>query len=131
MAAPLGIDITGVLDVDPYLSFADPGRSAADAIMRSLFHEPGALWWAPDRGWHLAQHLHTFLDVEAIESGVRAQVEADERVESADVHVERLGSECRITIEVVFTGDPDATTFTISVDQVGTVILEQDGQEVT
>jgi hypothetical protein len=131
MAAPLGIDIAGVLVVAPFLSFAVPGRSGGDAFIGSLFHAPGSLWWAPDRGWHLAQHLHTFFDSEAIESGVRAQVEADERVESAEVRAERLGSECRITIEVVFTSDPQATTFTISVDQVGTVILEQDGQEVT
>jgi hypothetical protein len=130
MAAPLGIDIAGVLDVDEYLSFADPGRSAADAVMRSLFHEPGALWWAPDRGWHLAQHLHGFFDPDAIESGVRAQVEADERVESADVKAEQFGTDCRLTIEVVFTSDPSATTFTISVDQAANIILEQDGREV-
>lgn len=125
MPAPLGIDIAGVQDVDPYLSFATPQRSAADAVMRSLFHEPGALWWAPDRGWHLAQHLHGFFDAEVIESGVKAQVEADERVESVEVRAEQFGTECQLTIEVVWTNDSAATTFTVTVDRAGSVILEQ------
>lgn len=124
MPAPLGIDIAGVHDVDRYLSFADPGHSAADAVSRGLFHAPGALWWAPDLGFHLGQLLHGTFDADRIENGIKQQIETDERVESVEVSAESLGSETRVTIVVVFTGDPAATTLTITADQAGNVILE-------
>lgn len=125
MANALGIDILGVQDVDPFLSLGSRRQSAAESVMRVLFHEPGALWWAPDRGYHLARHLHAFLDdPEAIETAVRGQLEADERVDSVDVTVTVLGREMRIEIDLILTNDPNAVTFTLTVDQLGAVLLD-------
>lgn len=128
MANALGIDILGVQDVDPFLSFGSRRQSAAESVMRVLFHEPGALWWAPDRGYHLARHLHAFLnDPDAIETAVRAALEADERVDSVDVVATVLGREMRLGIDLFLTNDPNAVSFTLTVDQAGQAILENEG----
>jgi|SRR5690606_4778737 len=124
MANALGIDILGVQDIDPFLSFGSRRESAAHSVMRVLFHDPGALWWAPDRGYHIARHLHGFFDAEAIEAAVRGQLEADERVESVDVVATVLGRELRLEIELVLTNDPTAVTFTVQVSDLGAVLLE-------
>jgi hypothetical protein len=118
----LGRDILGVTDIDVHLTIGTRRRSAAESIVRALFHEPGALWWAPDRGYHIARHLHAFFDAEAIESAVRAQLEADERTESASVVATQLGSELRLEIELVLTRDPTAVTLVVQVSEIGALL---------
>jgi len=126
MAEPqaLGIDILGVQDVDAFLSFGSRRRSAGESVMRVLFHEPGALWWAPDRGYHLARLLHGFFNADEIEQTVKAQLEADERVDSVEVVATQLGSELRIEIDVLLTNDPTAVSFTVSVSEIGAILLD-------
>src|SRR5690349_4752607 len=113
MAEPqaLGIDILGVQDVDAFLSFGSPRQSAGESVMRVLFHEPGALWWAPDRGYHLARLLHGFFNADEIEQTVKGQLEADERVESVEVVATQLGNEVRLEVDVLLTNDPTAVSF--------------------
>ena len=120
----LGIDILGVQDIDPFLSIGSRRQSAAESVMRVLFHEPGALWWAPDRGYHLARHLHVFFDADAIETAVKAQLEADERVDSVDVVATALGRELRLEIDLILTNDPNAVSFTLQVSELGEVLLD-------
>lgn len=126
MAEPqaLGIDILGVQDVDAFLSFGPPRQSAGESVMRVLFHEPGALWWAPDRGYHLARLLHGFFNADEIEQTVKGQLEADERVESVEVVATQLGNEVRLEVDVLLTNDPTAVSFTVSVSALGEVLLE-------
>jgi hypothetical protein len=123
MANALGIDILGVQDIDPYLSLGSRRQAAAESVMRSLFHEPGALWWAPDRGYHLARNLHTTFDPDAIESAVKTQLESDERVDSVIVVATALGRELRLEIQLFLTDDPTAVTFTLHVSELAEVLL--------
>lgn len=120
--AALGIDIKGVSDVDPFLTLASGPRSAAEAVMRSLLHQPGVLWWAPERGHDLHQHLHAFFDQERIELAVRQQCEADERVESAEVNAALLGSELQLRVDLTLTQDETRVTFTLTIGSLGEVI---------
>jgi hypothetical protein len=120
--AVLGRDIKGVTDIDPFLTLADGPRSAAEAVMRSLLHNPGILWWAPDQGHNLTQYLHGFFDQERVELGVRQQCERDERVDSAGVTATLLGSELQIRVDLVLTQDSAQVSFTLNIDSLGAVI---------
>ena len=118
----LGIDVAGIADVDLFLNSADAKLSAAEAVMRSLLHDPGKLWWAPQRGYSLLQHLHGFFDRERIERAVRNQCEQEERVESAEVSAEKFGSELLLTIKLSLTDDDSRVTLTLSVNDVGEIL---------
>jgi hypothetical protein len=118
----LGIDIAGVDDVDLFLSSADPSRSAAEAVMRSLQHAPGTLWWAPDLGLDMNQFLHGFFDPARVQTQVQACCEREERVRSADVSVAQLGNEIKVTINLIFIDGSTPATLTLSIDQLGSVL---------
>ncbi len=120
--AVLGTDIGGVLDIDPFLTLVDGPRAAAEAVMTSILHSAGVLWWAPDLGYDLNQHLHGFFDEERIRLGVQQQAEQEERVESADVSVVRLGTDLQVMVELVLTQDGSKVSFTITIDQLGEVL---------
>lgn len=120
----LGIDIRGVDDIDLYLSYGDEKQSTGDSIVRVLFHEAGALWWAPDRGYHLARHLHGFFNKDQIQENVKSQIEADERVDSCTVTVEEFGRECRIKIEATLIQNAGAVEYTVSVSELGVILQD-------
>ena len=122
MPRALGLDIGGVEDVDLFLSYSDPPRAAAEAVMRGLLHSPGKLWWAPDLGFDVRGLLHQFFDAERIERAVQTQVETDERVDSAEVSATALGDELRITVNLVLTQNPAKVEFTLTVNQLGEVL---------
>lgn len=118
----LGTDIKGVTDVDPFLTLASGPRATAEAVMRSLLHQPGILWWAPERGHDLHQHLHAFFDQERIELAIQQQCEADERVQSAVVAATLLGNELQIQVELTLTQDETRVQFTLTIGSLGDVI---------
>lgn len=118
----LGIDIKGVTDIDRFLTLASPARAAAEAVMRSLLHAAGILWWAPDRGHDLHQHLHTAFDSEQIELAVQQQAEADERIQSASVTTAQFGSDLQLRIELVLTQDETKVTLTGTLSALGELI---------
>lgn len=120
--AILGKDIKGVTDVDPFLTVTNGPRAAAEAVMRSLLHNPGVLWWAPDQGHNVQNYLHGFFDQERIELGVRQQAERDERVESASVVATLLGQELQLRIDLVLTQDQAKVTLTLNIGSLGEVI---------
>lgn len=122
MANALGIDIGGVEDVDRFLSYSDGPRAAAEGVMRGLLHAPGKLWWAPDLGYDLRGALHQFFDAERIQRAVQAQVETDERVESADVTAVAFGEELRVSVNLILTQDGAKVQFTLTVNQLGAVL---------
>jgi hypothetical protein len=122
MANALGIDIGGVEDVDLFLSYVAGPRAAAEAVMRSLLHSPGKLWWAPDLGYDVRGELHRFLDAERTERAVQTQAENEERVDSAQVTVTALGDEIRIAVELILTQDGSKVQFTLTVNQLGEVL---------
>lgn len=90
--------------------------------MRSLLHQPGVLWWAPERGHDLHQHLHAFFDQERIELAVRQQCEADERVAAAEVNATLLGSELQLRVDLTLTQDESRVSFTLTIGSLGQVI---------
>lgn len=118
----LGIDIGGVDDVDQLLSFTDGPRAAAEAAMVSLFHSPGVLWWAPDVGFDLRTLLNSFASPDQVRRQVTSQLEIGERVDSAQVSVEVLGTEMRIDVTLVLTEDDGDVQFTLTIDELGTIL---------
>jgi hypothetical protein len=118
----LGIDIGGVEDVDRFLSYTSPARAAAEAVVCSLLHPPGTLWWAPQRGHDIRQYLHAFCDADRIQEAVRAQCEMEERVASATVKAQQVGSLLILTITLVLTQDESQVTLTLTVDQLGNAL---------
>ena len=120
--AALGRDIKGVTDVDKFLTLTNGPRAAAEAVMRSLLHNPGILWWAPERGHDLHQYLHAFFDKERIELVVRQQAEQEERVESARCTATLLGSELQLRVDLTLTQDETKVSFTITIGSLGEVI---------
>lgn len=118
----LGIDIAGVEDVDLFLSFADPKLAAAQAVMRSLTHAPGRLWWAPESGHDVKQHLNAFAEPERISLEVQAQCERDERVASAQVEASLFGDELRLTIFLTLEQDAAKVTLTLAINALGEVL---------
>jgi hypothetical protein len=120
--AALGRDIKGVTDVDKFLTLTNPPRAAAEAVMRSLLHSPGILWWAPERGHDLHQHLHAFFDKERIELAVRQQAELEERVESARATATLLGNELQLRVDLTLTQNEAKVSFTITIGSLGEVI---------
>ncbi len=118
----LGIDIAGVEDVDSFLTLATGPQSAGEAVMVSLLHSPGALWWEPERGHDIRQHLNAFSETERIQNAVISQAELDERVESADAVVVLEDGVLTINVNLVLTEDEGDVEFTLSIDEVGSVI---------
>lgn len=118
----LGIDISGVEDIDLFLSYADGPRAAAEAVMRSLLHDSGRLWWAPDSGHDMRRYLHGFFDADRIQTAVQTQCELDERVDSAAVEAAVLGDELKITVSLTLTNDAGQVQFTLTVNELGEVL---------
>ena len=120
--AALGTDIGGVDDIDPFLTLVDGARAAAESVAVSLLHDPGILWWAPERGHAMHQHLHREFDAEAVERAAVAEAEQDERVESAEATAELFGTELRLTVRLTLTQDETQVTLTLNIDQVDGVL---------
>lgn len=125
--AALGLDIGGVDDFDLFISYVSPAQAAGEAIMCSLLHPPGTLWWAPDRGLDIRSFLHKPFDAATIEIAVQSEVEKDERVDSATVVATQLGDELQLRINVTLTGDEGAVTLTLAVNAVGDVLAAEVG----
>lgn len=121
----LGVDIAGVEDIDPMLSLADGRLAAAQAVLTSLLHQPGKLWWSPETGYDVRQHLHASFDAEAIQRAVESQCTADERVDTATCVATVTGPLTQqvltLSIDLVLT-TAETAELTLSVDQVGDVI---------
>lgn len=120
--AILGKDIKGVTDIDAFLTVASGPRAAAEAVMRSLLHNPGILWWAPDQGHNIQNYLHAFFDKERIELAVAQQAEREERVEEASVTATILGQELQLRVDLVLTQTAAKVTFTLNIGSLGEVI---------
>lgn len=118
----LGFDISGVEDVDSFLTLTDGPKSAAQAVMSSLLHSPGVLWWAPETGHDVRQYLNGAVIEERVQRAVTAQAELDERVDSAQCVVTRIGNEVTIDVALVLTEDDSAVEFTLTIDQLGAVL---------
>jgi hypothetical protein len=118
----LGTDIAGVEDIDLFLSTADPSLAAAQAVMRSLLHAPGLLWWAPDAGHDVKQYLHGFFDAERMRRGIQAACEREERVATAKVTANIFGTEIKLSINLTFIDGSTPATLTLTIDQLGKVL---------
>jgi len=118
----LGIDIGGVQDVDKFLNYADPPRACAERVMRSLLHKKGKLWWAPDSGYDINQHLHAFFDAEQIQRNVQTQCELEEGVKKAQVSASSFGGELKVVIHLILIDSNTPAELTVSIDQLGKVL---------
>ena len=108
--------------MDSFLTLATGPQSAGEAIMVSLLHSPGILWWDPEKGHDIRQHLNAASPTERVQRAVISQAELDERVESADAIVSLDNGVMTINVSLVLTEDDDDVEFTLSIDEVGSVI---------
>jgi|LNFM01.1.fsa_nt_gb phage baseplate assembly protein W len=104
MAIDFGDDIDGVLDVNSDFAIATPERALVQAALRRLTTPRGSLFYDPEYGYSLlARVADTIDDATTFEtaSGVRAELERDERVLSAEVEVIRteLALDVRVRLE--------------------------------
>lgn len=121
----LGQDVRSEMgDIDPTFPLDTPERTLAYAIMRSLTHEAGRLWWAPDVGYDLNGLLGRDVDEEVIERQVNTQCLSDERVESAEVTVNVSADKRIVTVSVTLTpvGSEAEVTFSIQIGDVAGII---------
>lgn len=117
--AALGKDISGVEDIDPFLSLTSPERAVAEAVARSLLHAVGKLFWARNRGYDIRQHLHRFLDnLENIKVGVEQEIAKEERVKSSTVSISRQASHVDIVIDLRLTQTETDVTLTLNINLV-------------
>lgn len=89
-----GDDIGGVLDVDDNLSVVGGPTALAQAALRRLSTNRGSLFYDSEYGYSLSARVNDTVDERAIfetTAGVRAELERDERVLTADVTVTRSG----------------------------------------
>lgn len=119
---PLGIDIGGVEDISPHLTLVSGPRAAAEAVLCSLLHAQGRLWWSGERGHDLWQYLHSNTDTGEIELAVTTEAEKDERVESATCTATILGQELQLSIELTLTQTQERVILTLTVGAAGEVI---------
>jgi hypothetical protein len=94
METDFGDDVVGVLDVDADFTIASPARALGEAALRRLTTDRGGLFYDPEYGYNLRARVNETLDERSTfetAAGVRAELERDERVLSADVTVTRAG----------------------------------------
>ena len=124
--AALGRDFaartTDVDDLDPYFSAASGPRAAVEAVAAALSHEPGTLWWAPERGTSLRAFLHRPFDAEEIRLAVETECLKEERVADARATVEQFGGDLHVRVELTLHELASAVTLTLDVSDVATAI---------
>lgn len=89
-----GDDIGGVLDVDDNLSVVGGSTALAQAALRRLSTNRGSLFYDSEYGYSLSARVNDTVDERSIfetTAGVRAELERDERVLTADVTVTSSG----------------------------------------
>jgi hypothetical protein len=118
----LGIDISGTTDIDPMLTFSDGPKAVAESVIVSLLHDPGRLWWAPQRGHNVNQYLHQPSEIDEIERAIQSQCEADERVVSAVATVTFQAKTLTLDCKLTLTNNAGDVEFTLSVDEAGKVL---------
>jgi len=120
--ADYGSDISGLGDLSPALEEADGRRALIESIGRRLSTPRGALFYDQSYGYDLRQYLSGIYPGSGpIASGVLEQVEADERVLTADADVSMVGEALSIGVRIVDGGGPFDLTLTI--DKVTSSIL--------
>lgn len=120
--ATLGIDIGGVGDIDPMMNFSSPERAVAESCIASLTHDPGVLWWAPERGHNINRYLHVPTEPDEAERGIQAECEADERVKSAEVTVTFADKTITCDVKLFLENRQGSVQFTLTVSEAGDVI---------
>jgi hypothetical protein len=106
METDFGDDVVGVLDVDADFTIASPARALGEAALRRLTTDRGGLFYDPEYGYNLRARVNETLDERSAfetAAGVRAELERDERVLSADVSVTRVdeGLDVRALIDTL------------------------------
>lgn len=133
LPSALGVDIaalsTDPLDIDPYFRLASGPRAVAEAVAASLSHEPGILWWSPDRGTDLRGMLHRDFSASGIAAAVEAEALKDERVVGASATASSLGpGQIRVELELELRGGDSSTVeLTLNVDEVAGVLAAVTG----
>jgi hypothetical protein len=120
--ADYGTDITGLGDITSSLSEVEGRRALIESIGRRLITPRGALFYDDSYGFDLRQYLSgVFPGAGPIAAGVLEQVEADERVLSADADVRLVGQ--TLTIQTSITDGGGPFDLTLAINQVTSTIL--------
>lgn len=124
--ADFGTDIAtpDAADIDPYFSTVTGWRCLAQAIGRRLTTPRGSLLDDPAYGFDLRTQLNASLtppQLAALAGVVKREIEADERVESAEVAVTFSAS--ALTVRAVVTTGDGPFRLVLAVSAVTTEIL--------
>lgn len=119
----LGIDVSGVADLDLMLSYSDEQKAVAEAVAVSFTHDPGVLWWAPDRGFNLLAALHSDMTPFEVQQSMRVEAEKEERVESAEVVVTDVGARTfNASVKLTLINNAGDVELTLTASEAGDAI---------
>jgi hypothetical protein len=97
----LGSDFGGVLDLETSFSQVNGRRALAEAIARRLTTPRGGLWYDPNYGYDLRQHLNSPAPRGGvIESQVTAEVLKDDRVFDVAVSVVFASEKLTVVLQI-------------------------------
>lgn len=94
----------GRCDLDLRGRLIEGRRLAAEAVLKRWLTPRGSLFWNPDFGHDVRQYLSMRLDagrLYAVGIALAAEAEKDERIASAEVSVEALGSGATRRLRIV------------------------------
>lgn len=118
----LGSDFSGLLDVQSSLGVVSGPRAMLEAIGRRLTTLRGGLWYDPDYGYDLRQHLNAPAPRPGvIESQVVAEVLKDERVQDVDASV--VATRDAITVTLRIMSDIGPFSLIVAVTQLTVTLL--------
>ncbi len=96
-----GRDISAVPDLDETFELQPTSRTLKEALVRRLLTPRGSLAFHPEYGFDLRAYLGIAVDetkLFEIQSGVEAELEADERVDAATVQLSYDSTTMRLTM---------------------------------
>jgi hypothetical protein len=121
----LGEDMWYDEDLSPDLIEADDVLAIVQAAKRRLStRKPPGLWYAPAYGIDLGDYIRDIASTEQIQLAIQRELEADERVTTADVTLTRQGASIGGTVSL-YTTSGARYTLTLRFDETtGAVLLE-------
>jgi hypothetical protein len=128
---PYGVDISCWDDIDPYFSLIGGIQVLAQDLYHRVTCDPGSVPGAPNFGYNCRALLSASIsqsELQSIQSNMTTQLQADERVMSAQVSLSFDYSTTALTVTAVVLpfnpqGSPQPFQFVASISVVGSTLL--------
>jgi hypothetical protein len=115
MAIDYGSDFGGVMDLSPSLGLVSGRLALAQAIARRLTTPRGSLFYDPDYGYDLRQHLNAPAPrLGVVEAQTSTEVLKDERVLDVEVDVTFTEGLLSVTLRLFDAGGPFSLVLNVS-----------------